>query len=334
MKFSYSVDNDNQLLIKPPQAKRFLRANGRFGIDKNNQLFYRFDENLSWRRQYSLPPRVIFQGAWSLNSNHDLALTLDKNEGQVQGDTLIIKANIISADTDILAFEVKSYDRDGLLHAQILKLNITLFADENNCLCFMVKKIQPDALTLEGSWQVNENQQVIYEYERIDLKTKTKVSNTLIFRGFWQIDSANRLTYILKHSLSSRFDFRAQIETPTIYPQKGVIKYRLGLGIKEDKPRVKIISLYGAWKFNRSLGLVFEMDYNKERLESVEFGADVSFQKNNQVSFSLRNKKGEPLGLTLTFTHKLLKSLDAQALLRLKRVSEESAVEVGLKIPF
>ena len=333
MKNRYSINNSNQLIIRPPKSKVALPVNGSFSIDDDNRLRYWLNETSVWRKQYALPPRILFKGAWNLDANHDLTLILDKNKNQFQGDILIIKGNIILGDTDILAFQVKSYDRDGLLHIRILKLNITLLADESNRLCFMVKKLQPDILTLEGSWQLNDNQQIVYEYQRSDLETKVKISNTLIFRGFWQITSVNKLTYILKHSSNSRFDFRAQIETPTIYPQKGVIKYRLGIGIRENKSTEKIVSLYGAWKFSRNLGLVFEMDYNRQGLESIEFAADVTFQE-NVVSFGLKNEEGEPLGIILTFTHKFLKGLDARAFLRLKALEEESAVEVGLRIPF
>ena len=331
MRTRYSVDTHNRLIIG--NGKNNVFAGGSFSTNESNRLIYQLNETQSWRKQYALPPRIVFKGVWRLNPNYDLVLTLDKNENQFQGDILIIKGNIISGDTDILAFEVKSYDREGLLNIRILKLNITLFADESNRLCFKVKKIQPDVLTLQGSWQLNDNQQIIYEYERTDLKTNRKISNTLTFRGFWQITSANRLTYILKHSSDSRFDFRAQIETPTIYPQKGVIKYRLGMGIRENKSREKIISLYGAWKFSRNLGLVFEMDYAKEGLRAIEFTADVGFQKNT-VTFTMRNRQGEPLGIILTFTHKFLKELDTEAFLRLKALEEESAVEVGLRVPF
>lgn len=327
------MNKNNQLLIRPPKAKKSLLADGKFSIDESNQLNYWLNEPSSWRRIYNLPNKVTFIGNWRLNPNYDLVLNLDETKDQYKGDRLVLKGEIISTDRDILAFQMKSYDRDGLLQIQILKLSITLFADESNRLCFMVKKLRPDTLTLAGSWEVNENQQIIYEYERIDLKTKTKICNSLIFRGFWQIGSANRLTYILKHSSDSRFDFRAQIETPNIYPKEGVIKYRLGLGIRENKSREKIISLYGAWKFSRNLGLVFEIDYNGEGFESIEFAADVSFQKNT-ISFGLKNKEGEPLGIALTFTHRFLKELDAEVFLRLKALEEESAVEVGLRIPF
>jgi len=333
MKLKYTVDNNNQLLLKSPRSKKPLKPKGNFGINKNNQLFYELNESPAWHKQYTLPPRITFKGSWRLNRNHDLELILDKNRDQFQGDILTLRGNIISMEQDLLAFEVKSYGHDGLLHIRILKLDITLFADEANQICFRIKKLKPNIVVLSGYWQINKNQQVIYEYEKTGLKTKTRISHAITFRGFWQFSAANRLTYILKHSLDSRFDFRTQVETPTIYPQKGLIKYRIGLGLKEDRLKDKLITLYGAWKFSRNLGLIFEMDYGKDGMHSIELGADITLAKNT-VNFSLKSKEGEPLGITVIFTYKLLKSLDAEAFLRLKKLGKDSRIEAGLKIPF
>jgi hypothetical protein len=333
MKLKYSVDNNNQLLITTPCTKKTLKPKGKFGITKNNQLFYKLNESSGWRKQYALPPRIIFKGSWQLNPNHDLMFILDKRRNQFQADTLTLKGDIVSLERDLLAFELKCRDQAGLLHIQILRLEILLFADESNRICLKVEKLKPDILILTRSWQINNNQQVIYEYEKRDVKTKTRISHLITFCGFWQISAANRLTYILKHSSNSRFDFKAQVETPTIYPQKGLIKYRLGFGVKEDKLENKLITLYGAWKFSRNLGLIFEMDYGKDGIKQIGFAADVSFQKNT-ITFSLKDKDGEPLGLTLTLSHNILKSLDAEAFLRLKKLSEDSRIEAGLKIPF
>jgi hypothetical protein len=331
MKNRYTVDKFNRLVIKQ-RHKRFLTG-GRFSIDKNNQLIYWLNEPISWRREYSLPKKIVFKGRWQLNKNYDLELVLDKTKKQFQDDILVIKGNIISTDRDTLAFETKTYDQNGLLHIRILKLSVIWFADETNRLSFIVKKQPDNILTLEGDWLINDNQQITYIYERTELKTKTRISNTLTFEGFWQISEANKLTYILKHSPDSRFDFRAQIETPNIYPQKGVIKYRLGVGIRQTK-KEKIISLYGTWKFSRKLGLIFQMDYGNGRICGIEFAADVFFDKKNEVNFSLKNKIDEPLGLSVTFTHKFLKELDAEAFLRLKGSYEESRIDAGVRIPF
>jgi hypothetical protein len=332
MKRHYRVDQDRRLLIRPQAAKKHLIAEGRFSTDKNNRLTYWLNEPVLWRKQHNIPPRIVFKGSWRLNREHDLELVLDKNKSQFAGEALVIKGSIIGYDRDILAFEVKSYDRAGLLHIRILKLSAICFADGANRLSFIVKK-QPGILTLQGDWQLNKNQQITYTYEKTDLKRKTKITNTLTFEGFWKIDSVNKLTYILKHSTNSRFDFRAQIETPTLYPQEGLIRYRLGAGLREEK-RKKIICLYGAWKFSRALGLIFQVDYGKGEIRDIEFAADVAFNKKNEIILGLKNREGESLGISLVFTHRFLKSLDAQAFLRLKASREQFGIDAGVTIPF
>ena len=354
MRRHYSINSNNQLFIKPPKQKVSIPVRGRFSIDKNNQLIYWLNEPASWRRLYNLPSKVSFIGNWKLNSNYDLELNLGETKSQYKGERLILKGEIISTDSDTLTFEIITH-KQGLspselsrsrfkgtvpeaTHIQIIKLTGSWQADEFNRIIFMIKKkASPDVITLEGSWQINQNQQITYTYEKTDLKTKSKISNTLTFQGFWQLGSANKLTYIFKHSSDSKFDFRAQIETPTIYPQKGVIKYRLGIGIREERPtKEKLISLYGAWKFSRQLGLVFQMDYGEGEIKQIEFSADISVTQRNEIIFSLKDTKGEPLGLDITFTHSFLNKLDAETFLRLKDFldKKEAAIEAGVRIPF
>lgn len=333
MKENYSVDNDNRLIIK--RNGKGFPVSGIFSVDKDNQLVYLINETPAWRREHSLPSRINFTGSWKLNRNYDLELKLDKTEKQSGGDILAIKGEIISVDRDIFSFTVKTLDRNGLLHAQVLRLSVTWLADEANRLTFIVNKCLPDIVILQGQWQLNRNQQVTYEYEKAELKTKSRVWRVLTFEGFWKISSANKITYILKHSSDSKFDFRAQIETPNIYPQKGLIKYRLGAGLREDKKSgSKIICLYGVWKLNRALALSFQADYGKSGVYANEFGADVSFDRKNTVNFSLKDKSGERMGINVIFTHRFLKHLDAETFLRLQASRKESAVSAGLKIPF
>jgi hypothetical protein len=58
-----------------------------------------------------------------------------------------------------------------------------------------------------------------------------------------------------------------------------------------------------------------------------------STDKDN-LTFSLANSRKEPLGLTITFSHRFLKKLDARAFLRLQARPGVSKVETGLSIPF
>ena len=333
MKNRYTVDKSNQLVIK--QRNKKLLPKGRFSIDEKNRLAYWLNEPDGWRREYGLPQKIIFKGSWQLNQNYDLELLLDKTREQFAQDTLTLKGNIISTDRDALVFEIKTYDQNELLHIRILKLSVIWLTDETNRLSLLVKKSPPDIITLEGKWEINKTQQITYSYEKTDLKTKDKTLKTLTFEGSWQISSANKLTYILKHSQESKFDFRVQIETPTIYPKKGVIKYRVGIGIRKERPQEeKIISLFGDWKFIRNLGLSYQMDYGRDDIHEIQFASEVNFDKRNSIIFALKNKKGERLGISVTFEHRFLQRLDARAYLRLKKLKEASGIETGIRVPF
>lgn len=338
MKYKYSLNNRNQLLIKAPKHKAPMPVRGTFSVDKNNRLIYWLNEPTGWRRKYNLPSKVSFTGNWILNPNYDLELNLDQTRSQYKGERLVLKGEIVSCDSDALIFEIISQDKRGNSQVRLLKLNGYWQADEFNRIIFMIKKKSaPDVITLEGAWQINKNQQVTYVYEKTDLKRKTRISRTLTFEGFWQISDKDRLTYILSRSNESYFDFRVQIESPNLYPREGVIKYRIGIGLKEDKPsRMNVISLYGSWKFSRKAGLVFRMDYGKGRFKEIEFGADSYLNKKNEIAFLLTDKNNEPLGLNINFTHRFLKKSDAEVFLRLRNVlyTKEAAIEAGVRVPF
>ena len=97
----------------------------------------------------------------------------------------------------------------------------------------------------------------------------------------------------------------------------------------------RVIYLYGSWKFSRNLGLSFEMDYDRGRIHAIEFGADVYLSPQDKFTFALTDRRGEPLGFTLTLTHSFLKQVNARAFLRLKgELIEIRGVETGLRIPF
>lgn len=330
----YKLDSSNRLILK--RGERTVFPTGRFAIDKENRLLYRMNEPYPWRKLHNLPSRIVFIGKWKLNQDYDLELALSKTQGRFRNEILIIKGEIISVDKDILAFEVKSLDAQGLLHIQILKLTGFWQADEYNRLRFAVnKKAAPDILTLEGSWQINNNQQITYTYEKTGLKKKARITNTLTFEGFWQINHENKLTYILAKSSKSLFDFRVQIETPDMYSRRGEIKYRIGIGLKKESAlKFKIISLYGTWKLDKNLGISFLIDYGDGKVRSIEFGADIDLSGNDKLIFYLTNKRRDPLGFSVTFSHKFLKHSNALYFLRLKKIRDESGIEAGMQIPF
>lgn len=338
MKYKYLVDNNNQLFIKPENKKVAIPVRGKFSVDKNNRLIYWLNEPQGWRRLYNLPSKVSFMGKWHLNPNYDLQLNFQESNGYNDSGSFVLKGEVISTDRDLLVFEVVSKNRQGVSHIYFLKLNGSWQADEFNRIVFIVKKkASPDVLTLENAWQINKNQQISYTYEKALLKRKTKVSRILTFEGFWEINSNNRLTYILSHGRQSQFNFSVQIESPNLYPKEGSIKYRIGIGLRQDRPmQEKVICVYGEWRFNRRGGFIFRIDYGEEKLKDIELGASLYLTKKDEVVFSLINAKKESLGLNITVTHSFLKKTGAQAFVRLKDLlkGQGATVEAGMHIPF
>jgi len=335
VKKRYKVNASNNLLVK--DKKTALLLDGNFSINKDNKLIYLLNEPSVWRKKYSLPGRIKFEGGWRINSKYELALDVTKAGESWIREELILRGDIIAADKDALAFEVQSKDKNGNTHFRVLKLKGFWQADDYNRLCFLVNKKNgsPDEIVFSGAWQVNKNQQISYTYEKTDLVTKKKRIHTLTFEGFWQITEANRLKYILSGGNKSAFDFRVQIENPSLYPQQGKIKYRLGIGYSRHKDQAKdVVTLYGTWKFSRRAGIDFEMDYGRSGLHSLEFNLERHFTDTDTVTLGLSSKGGEPLGIAVVFSRRLFQSSGAEAYLKLRKTPRETSAWGGFKTTF
>jgi hypothetical protein len=242
------------------------------------------------------------------------------------------RKRFIAAKSDALVVEtIQTYSKTKRQKLRIVTVKGTWRANENNELVFVAKARRgsakkPDKYTFKSTWKINKNQQIEYNCG--------EGPDVLTFKGHWDISSANKLVYILEGSSTSRFEFRVQIESPSLYPKKGQIRYRIGIGTRKSRlSGGQLLILYGTWKIGRNLGLSFEMDYGKDGAKEIEFGASVTSGVNKFV-FALENELGEPLGITLTFTHKFLEHHDAKAFIRLKSRRGERAIEGGISIPF
>ena len=241
-----------------------------------------------------------------------------------------LQKRFIVAESETLVIEtIQTEFKTNRQALRILKLKGTWRANDYNELCFEItaRKGHPETYTFKGSWKLNNNQQI--EYISNDGR------DILTFKGYWDISSAQRLVYIFEGSSASRFEFKVQLESPMFYPKKGEIRYRIGIGMRQSRATLpgQIIILYGEWKFGRNLGLSFQMDYGQGRVRAIEFGAEVTFGRNN-VILALRNKLGESIGITLTMTHKFLEHFDAEVFVRLKSLQKEQSIEGGICIPF
>jgi hypothetical protein len=335
----YSLDpNTGRLRIT--RFAKTVSVDGDLSINSINNLEYWFNSPPDWRRLHSLPDKITFSGMWKLTPQDDLQLLVDRASYMPESfsgiSRITINGKIINAESNSLVFEVQSRDKEGMQHVRLLKLSGFWGSDEANRINFSVtKKTAPDILTLSGSWSINNNQHITYKLERYDLVRKQKIKSLLEFSGYWRVTDVNRLAYIFSKGTGSLFDFKAHLETPNVYPKMGVIKYRLGSGVRRGKrTQPAIVCLYGEWKISRKLGLTFDMEYEKGKFRAIEYGAQIDISRKNRVEFSLLTKKGGELGGRVIFTHHFLKSLDAQFFMRLKRLKDEQGIDAGITIPF
>ena len=325
----------NKLFYFNPSAKnKLLPVNGKFSVDKNNNLAYLVVESKAWHRQHKIPERIEFKGNWRLNSNHDLVLNIQDTGRKPGKEKLVLKGKILDCQKNYLLFQIKTKTSGTKESISFLKLKGFWQSDKFNRLTFEItKKENPDTLAFKGLWSVNKKQKITYLYQKANLTTKKKISQKLTFDGFWQISEKNRLKYLLAGSKSSLFDFKAYLQSNNLYPKKGVIKYRIGIGAKEQKQE-RIISLYGEWKFSRKLGLTFEMNYGGGQINRIQFASTVNLNKENKIIFTLKDKNNKPLGITITFKRDLFPRKDLEYFLQLKKQGKTLYIGLGATASF
>jgi hypothetical protein len=327
----YRIDSAGRLLIKQ-KAQKFT-PKGKFVIDKRNRLSYLIEESLSWRKKYSLPEKITFYGRWSSKKGNTLIFTLSKTKQHNGLGTLYFKSQLVSAQANALIFSLESKEEAGSYRIYLLKLKGLWQADAYNRLCFLVQKgtSRYDNLTLGGSWQVNENNTLDFSYKTTSLKRKTKIERVITFNGFWQISENCRIVYILDAQNHSYFSFKAHLERPNIFAKKGEIRYRVGIGVKTQIFQMRTITLYGAWKLSRKLGISFEMDYGQGKVKEIFFTATWRFSEEENIEFHLKNTQGKNLGLAVIFSRSFLNK-NARWFLRLAKQGRDSRIQGGITI--
>jgi len=239
-KIRYEVDPHNRLTRLGPGKFRTV-IDGEFKLDESNNLSYHVKKS----DNIDVPQQIKFSGNWSLDKGHNLILTLDKWNNQVEGNKLVLKSELLSAGGDELVFSVET--RRGIY---ILKFGGLWQADKYNRLSFNVTKERGNApgsvdkLTLHGKWEINKQNEVVYTYPE----------NIITLRGYWDITEKNRLSYCLDKGLGSGFDFKVAFQRA----EKDSLRYGVSFGYGERK---RTITLFGKWRFDKNTGLSFEIKY-------------------------------------------------------------------------
>ncbi len=321
----YSVDEKNILVIN--NNNKSFKVNGSFNIDKDNSLIYLVNESNAWKKEQNLSGKIIFKGIWQLDNNHNLILVLNDSS------KLKLTGEIIALESNKIVFELISCDKKNQSSIETICLTGFWNADKFNRIYFCVTKRNPDFLFLDAGWVLNNNQHIVYSYTKTELKRKTKESKKLTLSGFWQFNSQNQITYIISKAIGSFFEFKVQVESSSMYPKQGVVKYRIGVGVRESK-RDRILCLYGTWKIQKDLSLSFEMEYEKGKIRTYKFATQINFNQSNKVEISLLNSDNEKLGIYLIYTYEFLKEKQGELFIRLKKMQNDSRIEGGFKVKY
>lgn len=281
--------------IDPLNLPKFRNVvDGRYTIDKNNNLIYQVKSSSSY------PKQIKLKGSWSLDKNHNLILRLDK-DNRFKQDSITLEGEIINTTADKLEFSITTKDSSGNAHFYILRLSGRWQSDKYNRLIFSLSKEKGlhDELVFSGTWEVNKQNQITYTYAKTILKRKTKITREIIFKGFWNIVDKYRIIYVLDKKINSFFDFSVSIGKPA----KRGLEYEIGIGVHQN---IEKIILFGSWRVNEKLGLLFEMPYEDGKLRGILFGAACKFVNNYDMEFRLRNTFRKDLGISLKFSKTFL----------------------------
>lgn len=322
----YEIDPHNRLIYKKTGKSSELpgfRAilDGIFEIDKNNLLAYHVKKS---QASDNVPQQLKLKGRWSLDKEHNLVLTLDKWGNQIAGNKLTIEGELMDANANALSFMVTSKDSDGKGHIYIIKLGGRWQADKYNRLSFDVEKEKgpADRITFRGSWEINKQNEIMYVYEKSWRGKKEKITNTVTLKGYWDIGGKHRIIYVLNKELKSEFDFKVSVGKPA---DRG-LEYGVGIGAA---PAKKTITLFGEWKINQKVGLLFEMPSTDGKINSIVLGAWGKLDKNYNLEIRLENKRGEDLGIDVKLSRKIIQG-QGEAFIRTLSSRKEVSIVAGV----
>lgn len=330
-KVRHELDPYNRLIIDESGTKsglpKFRKVlDGKFKTDKFNNLAYHIKAPLS--KDDNIPNQIKLSGEWSLTDNHELRLTLDKLTRETFGDQITLQGEILDVKENSLLFAVTTTTKENTRSTYVLNIGGSWKADKFNRLSFHVRKEEGkyDILTFNGTWEINRNHQIVYQYEKAQLIRKKKETHMLIFKGYWDIRDKARISYIFSKGTDSVFDFK----TSAGIFKEGYIRYEIGIGFKDrEKQAARTIKLFGKWNLKKDVGLVFEIKYENKPIKAMVFGADAKLTDKDTVSFRLKNDiENKDMGINLELSHKIFKG-DGEAFLRVLASRRESAIYAG-----
>lgn len=339
-KKNYFIDDSNKFILK--SNGKHIILEGDYDIDRNNNLIFSHPESAL----DNTTSKIKLSGNWQLTDNYDMKLILDAdNSTNTPADNspeeIILKGEIVNTNSTEINFAVNYKLKDGRTRTKILKFGGYWRTDENNKLLFSLTTTgtKNNSLEFKSAWEIGENYEIIYKYKKQNLRRKTKIEHSLILKGVWNISQKNKIEFLVDMDSRSTLNFEASFKTASLYPKEGELRYEIGIkGAPGEnfKTIIRNITLFGTWKFSKTLGLGFETTYKDGRKYTMKFSAEINNNhsgKNpltpDEITISILNTHGESLGAEFTVSKNLSKNIAAS--IRLLKSSDERGVYIGVK---
>lgn len=313
-RITYEIDPHQRLVATAGGLRKVL--DGTFKISKDHELVYHVKRPMVQDE----PQQVRCSGAWALDTEHRLVLSLDKWSRHIAGGKLVLKAEVLSASGHELVFTLDSRDSDGREKITLLTFSGSWQVDSRNRLNFLVERESgsPDRLQFRGSWQVNRDHELEYRFSGTG-----RGLQALELKGSWAVSSRDRLTYCLACGkaidASARIDLQASLE----HAFSDRLIFVLGGAIR---PRRKKMVFSGKWRFNKTQGLSFELTRSDGRLSRIVFGGYAHLKNGITAEIELTVPRGEALGVSVNLSRKIG---GGEVFLRLLKGSAGNAVFLG-----
>src|SRR3989338_2429331 len=326
----YEFDGLNRLVIRDPsdllQPRQVL--DGELIVDRDNRLRYRLRHTSG--KAASDGRDILLDGTWKLSPAHRLGVVLHPQaEGARQA--VFLNATIVDVKDDALIVSLWRRSDGGVRTSQTLSLSGRWQADARNRLTFLVAKSDgaEDRLVFDGAWSVDRRHQLLYRYEQPQVGRQPSAIHTLRFSGMWDLRPEARLVYRLDGESRSAVEFQTSLQSASLNAREGKIAYQVGIRLSGGRLVRQRVTLFGAWKLNRDLSVSFEMPYTDGRLRALTCKGTYIWSTRHAVSVQLMSRRGEPLGMAVTFSRSFLD--DAQLFLRLQRLGGDTEVLGGVQ---
>ncbi len=126
----------------------------------------------------------VVKGRWELTPDHEVQYRAEDKDEEIR-----VRGSLVAAEPDALVLSITERQSDQKIVTSLVRLSGAWRVDIRNRITFEAAKGsgKKDILTLKSGWRVNEDQEIVYTYEKTDLKKKTKFLHELLFQGAWEI---------------------------------------------------------------------------------------------------------------------------------------------------